>query len=212
MNIKTVDLITINEAAKALKQKKFIYNNGYLYGIDNIDGYIVYTRVADYLHIDYDDYFNGIIMDARELSAFVKTIGTEADFNIEFDENNLCKLSTFMNGELNIIKNDYLLSMVQSKVIKFSNIQIPSYNKGDITNEIQELYGLRKTDGCFYYKTIINNKRYIMTLFPGLLPLNKADKVSLLIYDNGIANNFISCFTVKKKKFEIIVILCYLKV
>ena len=35
MIIKTVDLITINEASKALKQKDFIYCDGCIYGIDN---------------------------------------------------------------------------------------------------------------------------------------------------------------------------------
>ena len=118
-----------------------------------------------------------------------------------------------------ITKNDYLVSTIKTKINKINkfinscnNIDSTVYIK-EITNEIQELYSLRKTDGCFYYNTSVNNNKYFMTLFYGLLPLNKADKVSLTIYDTGwIYNDFVTHFVVDKKKFKVNVILCYLKV
>ena len=108
--------------------------------------------------------------------------------------------------------------MYNPSIIKMQNILTNKYEdckkrQKEITNEIQELYSLRKTDGCFYYNTSVNNNKYFMTLFYGLLPLNKADKVSLTIYDTGwIYNDFVTHFVVDKKKFKVNVILCYLKV
>ena len=58
MIIKTVDLITINEASKALKQKDFIYCDGCIYGIDNINGYMTYTYILDKLHDKYNNFLS----------------------------------------------------------------------------------------------------------------------------------------------------------
>ena len=194
MIIKTVDLITINEASKALKQKDFIYCDGCIYGIDNINGYMTYTYILDKLHDKYNN-FNGFIFNARELSAFIKSISTEEDFNIIFNIENIAKILS-LNDEL------YIGPMAKLATEKL-----------EITNNIRGLYDLKKTDGCYYYKPIINNTRYFITLFYGLLPLNKADRVFLSIYDpDYLSNNFIAFFTVAKKKFEVNTILCYLKV
>ena len=112
--IKTVDLVTINEASKCLKQKDFIYCDGCIYGIDNINGYITYVYVLDALHDKCND-FNGLIFNSRELSAFVKTIGTETEFNIDLNIDNTCNLATFMDGLMVVRKDIYLLSMIKSK-------------------------------------------------------------------------------------------------
>ena len=211
MIIKTVDLITINEASKTLKQKDFIYCDGCIYGIDNINGYMTYTYILDKLHDKYNN-FNGFIFNARELSAFVKSIGAEEDFDIIFNIENIAKILS-LNGELYIKNNQFLLSMVRSKRIKFGPMAKLATEKLEITNNIRGLYDLKKTDGCYYYKPIVNNIRYFITLFYGLLPLNKADRVFLSIYDpDYLSNNFIAFFTVAKKKFEVNTILCYLKV
>ena len=210
MMIKTVDLITINEASKALKQKDFIYCDGCIYGIDNINGYMTYTYILDKLHDKYNN-FNGFIFNARELSAFVKSIGTEEDFDIIFNIENIAKILS-LNGELYIKNNRFLLSMVRSKRIKFGPMAKLATEKLEITNDIRELYDLKKTEGCYYYKPVINNTHYFITLFYGLLPLNKADRVFLSIYDpDYLSNSFIAFFTVIKKKFEVNTILCYLK-
>ena len=45
MLIKTIDLICISEGAKALKQKTVLFKNNMLYGLDNINGYLIYTSI-----------------------------------------------------------------------------------------------------------------------------------------------------------------------
>ena len=222
MIIRTIDLININEAAKALKQKDFMYYNYKLYGIDNIDGYITWVDLSESSH-EYINY-EGFVFNARELSAFVKDISTEEEFNIVFNpDNNTCILYTINDTQLHIRNDNMLLSIVQNKINAINKERMsceigPGYSNfvsdmRDITNEVQDLFGLRKTDGCYYYKTIVRGNNYFMTLFYGLLPLNKSDKVFLSIYEPGInSRSFMAQFMVVKKKFKVNMILCYLKV
>lgn len=203
MKILTIDLVALSDAAKALKQKNFIVYKGYLFGTDNA-GYITCCNKSDNsLLFNYD----GLIFNTRDLSAFIKTIATETEFDIDFDYNNECILKSFMDGIMTIKYDNRLLNMIINKYNSLINYKD---NELDITVDLIGLFDMKKTDGCFYYKPNINNKQYFMTLFPGLLPLNKADKVFLSIKDFG--SHFISFFTVEKKKYKVQVIVCYLKV
>ena len=73
MLIKTIDLICISEGAKALKQKTVLFKNNMLYGLDNINGYLIYTSLVGKLQDDFS-YDQGIIINQRELSSFIKSI------------------------------------------------------------------------------------------------------------------------------------------
>ena len=137
----------------------------------------------------------------------MKEMETEFDINFDFGEE--CIIKTFMDGVLTVKRNKRLLQDASHKYYLYS-LYNNQFNQIDITNDLLDLFSMKKTDGCFFYKPIINNKQYFMTLFPGLLPLNKADKVFLSIKDFG--NHFISFFTVEKKKYKVQVIVCYLKV
>lgn len=213
MILKTVDLITIGEASKALKQKNFIYYNGYLYGLDNIDGYLVYVWILDDLH-DKCNEFNGMIFNAREISAFIKAITTETEFNIVYDINGKCILSSNITDKdgniinMTIANGCSFIQMINTKISQLSPY-IKSDNI-DITADLQQLFSMKKTEGCFYYKPNIFGENLFITLFPGLLPLNKSDKVLLSLIN--FTNKFISFFTVVKKKFKVTVVVCYLKV
>ena len=70
---------------------------------------------------------------------------------------------------------------------------------------------MKKADGTYYYIPTVNDTKYFITLFSGLLPLNKSDKVNLQICDLH-DNKFIAKFTVMKKKIDIYIYLAYLKV
>ena len=98
MKILTIDLVALSDAAKALKQKNFIVYKGYLFGTDNA-GYITCCNKSDNsLLFNYD----GLIFNTRDLSAFIKTIATETEFDIDFDCNNECILKSFMDGIMTI--------------------------------------------------------------------------------------------------------------
>lgn len=208
MNITVVDLVTINNVAKAMKQKTVIIYNNCLYGLDNIDGCLIYSNMNDMLHDKYNN-FNGIVIDTKELSAFIKSIGSETEFELNF-VNNICRLVTLFDGLLVLTKQLYLLPMINEKInrVVSNNIVTPK----DITNEISDLFSMKKADGVYYYRPVVNNIKYFITLFSGLLPLNKSDKVFMSIDDNIYNNFFITHFIIKKKKIEVNIYLCYLRI
>ena len=76
----------------------------------------------------------------------------------------------------------------------------------DITNDLSQLFSMKKGDGCIRYNHL---GRYMITLFSGLLPLNKSDKVFLSIYPNS-THAFNALFRVKKKKFDVFICVAYL--
>jgi hypothetical protein len=208
IKITTSELLYINEAAKALKQKVFkIYNNT-LIGMDNINDYVIYVDLDAKIYHNID--FNNFIINLRELSAFVKTIMLESEFELRNKEDGIYCINT-MNGELNLINRVDLKSKVipenQLAYVKsISNICIPLENEYIINNDISELFSMKRDSGCIYYN--YKNKYYI-SLFSGILPLNKSDKVSLTIYPND-NHSFIAKFSVMKKKFTINAYLSYL--
>lgn len=205
MLIKTIDLICISEGAKALKQKTVLFKNNMLYGLDNINGYLIYTSLVGKLQDDFS-YDSGIIINQRELSAFIKSILSESEFNINDYGDTI--LETSLGEQLHVTRNIRLSNMVDYKVGEILSL---SYgNEQEITNNILDLFSMKKGDGTMYYVHQCNNSKYFMTLFSGLLPLNKADKVFIRIFDNG--NSFISNFIVRKKKFELFIYVVYLKV
>lgn len=91
--------------------------------------------------------------------------------------------------QLNNILKNYILN---------SNL---IYDIPDCRDEQFEASIQKKTkEGITLYKL---DNSIIITLYKGLLPVNKSDKVSLQIYDNG-SNMFVSKFTIRKPKNVVI--------
>lgn len=206
MKLTTSELVYINEAAKALKQKEFILIDNAMIGIDNIQNMLIYVLLdTNFIH----NYHDGIIINQRALSAFVKTLSIESDFT--FDSiNNIIR--TISGGELVITHN---LSITELACEKFKyatnleyNIQtaIPEMEIPDIMTKIQSM---KSADGAIG----INYNGYYMTLFPTFLPTNKSDKMYVTILQPYIQlHTFIAKFRIKKKKFDVITYINYLKV
>lgn len=76
------------------------------------------------------------------------------------------------------------------------NCRIDDIKADDSFNEIQNK---KAADGMTLYKV---NKKYILTLYKGLVPVNKSDRVALELYD--IDNySFLAKFIINKGKFTI---------
>lgn len=212
MQLSISDLVYINEAAKCLKHRRFAFINNLLIGLDNIQTYIC-KIVLDPNKLE-NVSLKGLIFDQRDLSKFIKALTTESYFYI--DENNAVNQMFTNIGAVEMLvltdKNmiDFALSRInQSNLIDSS---IAAYNNpisGDITKDIEEVFTMHKGDGAFYYKF---QNRYYLTLFNGLLPLNKSDKVYLSILDNGMEPTFTAKYDIKKSKFVISIYIAYLKV
>ena len=108
MLIKTIDLICISEGAKALKQKTVLFKNNMLYGLDNINGYLIYTSLVGKIQDDFS-YDQGIIINQIILSILIyqsyllKTqqvymVNTQVQLNLKKESN----LRTIMKKEFRL--------------------------------------------------------------------------------------------------------------
>lgn len=206
--IKTIELLHLNEAAKALKQKDFQIINNYIIGLDNIDSCIKYIALDNNLF--YNESLEGSMFNTRELSAFIKAITTESEFIIKDINSTTWGIYTNYNNSCLTIKHDMLFSNInymysRLNIIKNINNYKPLVDEINISSDIEPLFSLNKDGGCYYYKY---DNKYFMTLFSGLLPLNKSDKVYLTIYFNN-ETSFIAKYRVNKKKFNVYVLISY---
>ena len=216
VNISINELLQINESARALKQRNISYIKGYIIGIDDIDNYIIYTKINSNLIPDYLNQNYGLILNTKDLSAFCKSLTNEQGFDIDPNiENNV--IYSNMGSELNIHIDFTYSGMYLSKALSPENdieynrhISCTIFSDFDITNNIAPLYNMKKADGIFTLKFM---DQYFITLFPGLLPLTKSDKVFMTLMDK-LDNTFICRFTIKKKKMipDVIVYVAYLKI
>ena len=196
--------IAINEAAKALKQRDFILIDNAIIGLDNIQNIITYT-LLDTNFIS--NYYNGIIINQRALSSFIKSLSIESDF--EFDSNNTIR--TISGVEL-VIGYDLSIATLASNRFKYitlldNNIK-PSIPETEIADIMVKVQAMKSSDGAIG----VNYNGYYMTLFPTLLPLNKSDKMYVTILQPDMLHTFIAKFCIRKKKFNIITYVNYLKV
>ena len=202
--IKTSDLIHINDASKSIKCRNVMWIDNKIISIDNFN-YIKFTI----LNPDKISVFpkEGYIINQRELSAFIKTITTESQFSI--DERNIDIPLYTISGEFHIRKDKYIETIIINKLVQASildndMVNIPEVN---MSEKLQQLYKLSKTSGSILYKY---DENHLMTLFAGVVPLNKSDKLFLKICDNS-ESTFIARFRAEKKSFNVFVYLLYLK-
>lgn len=206
--IKTSELLHINEAAKALKQKEFQIFDQFIIGVDN-------SATMQYVQLDSNVFINNhrfenIVINARDLSAFIKTITLESEFELEYYEDKGFTIRS-MNNEL-WFKKSFLTNLYCDNIINtFYKVQFMIQHgaiqpEADVTNDLSQLFSIKKGDGSIRYNYL---GRYMVTLFSGLLPLNKSDRIFLSIYSNS-AYAFNALFRVKKKKFDVFICVAYL--
>lgn len=116
-------------------------------------------------------------------------------------------LYVYTNGESSpyIIMNLTIPPVAFHRFNQCANLLVspPSLNCGDIVNDIgiQQVLSSLSADGITMYR----KDKYMMSLYKGLLPINKSDTVSLAIHDDIVADGqepmyFTSIFTITKKK------------
>ena len=206
--IKTGELLHINEAAKALKQKEFQIFDQFIIGVDN-------SVTMQYVQLDSNVFinnhrFDNLVLSTRDLSAFIKTITLESEFELEYYEDKGFVIKS-MNSELWFKKSFLTNIYCDNSINTFYRVQFMIQHgvvqpEMDITNDLSQLFSMKKGDGCIRYNHL---GRYMITLFSGLLPLNKSDKVFLSIYPNS-THAFNALFRVRKKKFDVFICVAYL--
>lgn len=205
--IKTADLIYLNEAAKALKQNNFQYlsHGNVIIGYDNLDSYTTYVKLDE--NMFYVPELNGCVVSSRELSAFIKSICLETEFELKWNSNNSLAIASMTGLLVFRIENIHL------GYTKFTNTELinnlPVLCPEEQVNEtLANAFALRKADGAIYYK---HHGKYFMTLFSGLMNVSKTDKVYLTLFDYRSINQyvFVARFVIHKKKFKVNVFIGY---
>ena len=192
MNISTDDLKKLLEYSKALKCDIIMVKYGIIYGTDNN---FVHLKIISDIQYNWSD----MLFYSRDLSEFMKRINDISDTEITYFD-----ISTFirMQYQYTDVFNDLIHSAIRyiDNTISFSNEDL---RKNDNFNEIMTM---KAGDGIGLLKL---SKRYILTLYNGLLPINKSDKVKVYIRDID-DYRYLANFTIIKKKFSIDVYFMYL--
>mgnify|MGYP004456232285 CR=1 FL=1 len=196
------DIIYINEAAKALKQKQFLFYKNCLIGLDYIDQYVLFLKLDESLLSG--NYYNnpGIKFVTRDLSKFVKTLTIEHEFEIDYTDGDHMIVSNMDTLVYTISRNiDYNTDKALKRLPTLATSKVM-----DVTEQINPIKSLKKADGVFN----LTIDDYIMLIPSTLLPLSKPDKVSIQICDI-YPYSYTTKFIIYKKKFTIMVFLSFLK-
>ena len=202
------DLMQINEAAKALKCRNFMWKQNKIISIDSMD-YILYSELNTDKLLTYPT--KGIVMNQRELSKIMKSITTESYFDIS-DE--LLSNTTIVNT-INDSMAFKIDSSIDASVDRNLNISYQmdelmiGNNNIDITDRLGALFKLNRASGSIYFQYDGN---HILTLFVGILPLAKSDKILINLHDYPNSNIFCVRFTVIKKLFKVYAYFKYIKI
>lgn len=214
IKVYVADLAYINEAVKATKQKNVALINNTIVGLDNLEHYVCYTVLDPNMINNIEISYLTVIINSAELSAFVSHLTTESlyEYNTSSPVNtwNTLPFKDHENGvPLSLSYDRNMLNFVQERLnmVKRLEADHPNAVVESIDDKIQKLREMKKTDGSFY---LVHNGLFI-TMFPGLLPLVKVDKVFLSIFDTS-NTSFVAKFIIRKKKFEVFIYLAYLKV
>jgi hypothetical protein len=165
-----------------------------------------YAKTTEFI---LDEFNNGLIY-----CYFIPDIYAICDKNLfSVDMDMYGNLYIWLNGESQpiIIMNIVVPPDGINLIYKLSNFVKYDHFYDDITDDpdIVRLSSMLAKDGVVMYR----KNGYIMSLYKGLLPINKGDKLSLSIYNDKSTDKlkyFTSKFTVyKKKKIVIDVYITY---
>lgn len=201
------DLVYINEAGKALKCRDFMWKQDKIISMDSMD-YIVYGRINTSKLSVFPS--RGIIFNQRELSKIMKSITTESYFNVSDEFNNSDTLLSTVSDNMFVRVNHSADIEIDNKLAITHEIDtLIGENDVDVSSKLSALYNLNKSSGIIQFQY---DDSHMMTLFAGILPLSKSDKILLGLYDYPNSSIFCTRFTVAKKIFRVHIYLKYIKI
>ena len=208
MILKTTELLKINDAAKAIKQKNILVYNNLVIGLDRPQSQLIYIDLREqHMFIEFE---NGIILNSRELSAFCKSITVEDEFEIDLECGIIPRISCISSNIGTILQykiDRHLQFSILNTVYRICDIQFTGIY--EITDEVCWLMDSIKSDGASKYIYNINGNNYIMYLSSDLIPVNKQSKIYISITDFN--ETFMCRFMLTKSKFNIYIYSSFLK-
>lgn len=199
---------------KAMKADLLCVYGQYLVGVDNTMNVVKIYSMSKVIPIE------PFTIITKELSSEFYANITDTEIIIDTDE---CKIYCPNNKSFADSKENPMISLAATNeiLIRYNKICQATFDPyfgdkvtkvfGDVTEDPGLVYirALKASDGGYPYSPR-DDIYYTMYLYNGFLPLTKADRVALSIYDQG--STFISRFTVYKKKMNPIDVYCrYIK-
>ena len=205
--IPIADLVYINDAARAFKQKNFMWYQNMLIGIDNTD---YFTNIS----LDTSKFSTWIsqncpIFNQRDLSKFMKSITSEQSFVI--DDTKYYNMIHTISETATVFIDKRLENKIKYNLNNTISIDSSMINtpEQDFTERLSMLFKMNSTAGAVQYH--IDNE-YSITVFGNLLPLNKADKIYVTLKDDEFNNKiFYVRYRVHKKAYDVYTYVKYLK-
>ena len=213
INISITDLAFITNASKVLKARNFMWFRDCIFSIDNFDciTYGVLNK-GDWSASAFPT-TNGLIMNQRELAKFTKSITTESSFAIDDDQRIKSNLITTISESMTVSTNIYIQNKVFEGMTKTAQVDAimmqVAAQELDVSTAFADLYGMTKTAGA---KKFQYDRDHALTMFGGILPLDKSAKLYLTIADNPNNNTFYARFRINKKIAEIYVYMQFIKI
>lgn len=198
MNSFTLQLRELIEFAKVLKSDIVYISGNIIYGTDEGFTYLKQIEFINTLNVT-------MCYKQSDMNNFIKL----ATLDIEYSNNTL-----YSNIESVQVYNEVYIKSILRLYTAINEIifnNIPKINVENVrdSNEFEQAIALKSSQGIGMYRV---NEEYVLAIFKSLLPINKKDKVSLLITD--VDNyRFLSRFTISKpKNINILVDILYLKI
>lgn len=194
----TLQFREIIEIAKLLKSDIIYIIGNTIFGTDSNFTYLKQMTFENTLGIN-------ICYEQKLMNDFIKLCTNTITL-----ENN----SLMSNIEVLCVNNENHIRNIVNLNNKINQIVLNNHNTMNVDNardnqEFENAISLKTAQGIGLYRV---SEDYILSIFKGLLPINKKDKTSLSIYDVDY-NRFLTRFVISKPKNKVIIVnVMYLKI
>lgn len=194
----TLQFREIIEIAKLLKSDIIYIIGNTIFGTDSNFTYLKQMTFENTLGIN-------ICYEQKLMNDFIKLCTNTITL-----ENN----SLMSNIEVLYVNNENHIRNIVNLNNKINQIVLNNHNSMNVDNardnqEFENAISLKTAQGIGLYRV---SEDYILSIFKGLLPINKKDKTSLSIYDVDY-NRFLTRFVISKPKNKVIIVnVMYLKI
>ena len=186
-------LLELLKIAKQMKKDIICIQKDCIMGTDS-----TFTTYSELYYnsdkFDEDIFRYNITIVVNDMVSYLRKYEEEKDFRITvygFINNNPYDASLYSN-------QDYYIRLLglRNRSYNYKNIGFLAYNNFELSDEnFMSAVSIKTKDGAVMYKL---DDRHIMSTFSKIHPLNKADKISVSIYDMP-DKTFLSIFHIQKK-------------
>lgn len=160
----------------------------FINGLNKADGVVDKSMSLPYIYF-------ASIKDTISTFNYIGITGNETGFNMHLQPQTNSVIVIPAYGTINRIQN-MLLTMTSYK-ISSTRIDVP---QEALSSLVDELRLMKADDGAAFYN--IDNC-HIITIYAGMFPLNKSDRLSITIYDDPMSDRFILKGIVYKGKKQV---------